>query len=146
MQCIRKALFFICLSTASTVSTFAQQGQEDSLTLIVSAMAKSNIYEASYTVGFTGTVSKQFQRFEQLTALATDEQLLTLATYHRNAVVRLYALQALKKRKHAVPEPLQRQFRNDKAVVRVLKGCIADEKPLNELFEQNLKSPFDVSD
>jgi hypothetical protein len=69
-----------------------------------------------------------------------------LAEQHKNAVVRLYALQGLKRRKANIPEQLRRQFREDKTVVRVLKGCVGDEKPISVLFEQDLKSPYDLSD
>lgn len=146
MQFIRKTLFIITLSTASTILSFGQQRQADSLTALVTAMAHSNIYESSYAVGFAGSVSKQFQRYEQLKALATDQQLLNLAEHHKYAVVRLYALQALKKRKVVIPEELMRKFSHDKTLVKTLNGCTGDEKPLNELLNQDLKSPFELSD
>ena len=144
MTRIQKTLFFIGWFTA--VATSAQELPKDSLTALISDMACSNVYEASYTVGFTGEVSKQIQRFERLTTLATEQQLLTLAETHRNAVVRLYAFQALKKGRKVIPGPLLQQFRNDRTVVRELKGCVAKEKPVNLLFEQDLKSPYDLPD
>jgi hypothetical protein len=145
MQCIRKKFFLATLFAISISFSFGPQRQADSLTMIVTAIARSNVYEASYTVGYRGVVSKQYLRFEQLMNLATEQQLLTLTEQHKNAVVRLYALQALKRRKVAISERLKRQFHDDKAVVKVLKGCVADERPLSVLATQDLKSPFELS-
>ena len=77
MKIITNKFIFTALFTVSVVFTFSQRHQADSLTTIVTAMEKSNVYEASYTIGYAGTVSKQYQRFEQLAALATEQQLLT---------------------------------------------------------------------
>jgi hypothetical protein len=145
MQCIRKKFFLATLFALSIGFSFGQQRQEDSLTMIVAAIARSNVYEASYTVGYRGMVSKQYQRFEQLIDLATEKQLLALVEQHKNAVVRLYAFQALKARKVAISEKLKRQFHDDKTVVKVLKGCVADERSLSVLATQDLKFPFDLS-
>jgi hypothetical protein len=144
MRYIRaKKFFFIILFTTLTSISFGQGRQADSLAKLVTEMARHNVYEASYTVGYGGVVSKQYQRFEALTALATEQQLLFLAEKNKNAVVRIYAFQALK-RKGAIPEQLKVQFSNDKTIVRILSGCFGDDKPLNVLFEQELKSPLDL--
>jgi hypothetical protein len=58
--------------------------------------------------------------------------------------VRLYAWQGLKNRKAVIPEQLFHQFSNDRTVIKVLKGCIANEKPLNVLYQQELTSSFDL--
>jgi hypothetical protein len=144
MEFIKKAFFFISLFTASAVFAFSQQHHPDLVKDLVSAMAHSNMYEVSHTVGFTGEPSKQYQRYEQLTALATKQELLHLAEKHKNGVVRLYAWQGLKNRKAVIPEQLFHQFSNDRTVIKVLKGCIANEKPLNVLYQQELTSSFDL--
>jgi hypothetical protein len=142
---VTKKHFLIALFTAITVSTFGQQHKADSLTALVNEMARSNVYETSYTVGYAGTVSKQYERFQQLVAFATEQQLLSLAQKHQNAVVRLYSLQALKRRKVAISPQLNRQFINDKTIVKMLNGCVGDEKPLNVLFEQELEPAPDLA-
>jgi hypothetical protein len=144
MEFIRKAFFFISLFTASAVFAFGQKHHSSIVKDLVSAMAHSNMYEVSHTVGFTGESSKQYQRYEQLTALATEQELLHLAEKHKNGVVRLYAWQGLKKRKAVIPDMLLYQFSNDRTVVKVLKGCIANEEPLNVLYEQELTTSFDL--
>ncbi len=79
--------------------SYAQHIQLQSLDLIVLHMADHNIYESAI-IGFAGQKSNQHKRFEQMTTLASEEQLLDLAAHHNNAVVRLYAFRALKQRNY----------------------------------------------
>lgn len=145
MQTLRKAIVLITLLSVTGTFSFGQKQKDDSLTSVVKAMANSNIYEVSYTVGYAGSVSKQYLRFEQLLTLATGQQLLALATNNKNAVVRLYALQALKRKKINIPDALIQQFQNDHTIVDMLKGCIANKKGVNILAQQDLKSSYGLS-
>lgn len=145
MQTIRKAIVLITLLSVTGTFSFAQRQKDDSLNSVVKAMANSNIYEVSYTVGYAGSVSKQYLRFEQILTLATVQQLIALATNNKNAVVRLYALQALKRKKINIPIALIQQFQNDHTIVDMLKGCIANKKAVNILAQQDLKSSYGFS-
>lgn len=147
MKTIKKTVFLVSLLLIATAAfSFGQRQKGDSLAIVVKAMAGSDIYEVSHTVGYAGSVSKQFQRFELLLSLATEQQLTDLAACNKNAVVRLYALQALKQKKANIPQSLMSQFQNDRTIVTMLKGCIGDKKAVNELAKQNLKSQYDLAD
>src|SRR5690349_10459362 len=115
---------FLVLIFTSAAATGKQHVKADEVTAIVDSISSSNIYETTYAVGFTGALSEQYQRFARLAKLARIEQLIDLAGTHPNAVVRLYAYQALKKRKAIIPGSLISRFGHDNTVVRTLNGCI----------------------
>ena len=98
----------------------------------------SNIYEMSYTVGYAGTISKQYLRFKQLLQLATSKQLSELAVNHNNAVVRLYAYQALKQKLVTIPENIIAFFAIDHTVVKTLWGCFGGSQMISVLVKQHL--------
>ena len=118
-----KTTFFIFSLQFIIASVSGQQKYNDSLILIISEIENSNIYEMSYTVGYAGTISKQYLRFKQLLQLATGKQLSELAVNHNNAVVRLYAYQALKQKSVPIPENIVVYFTNDHTFVKTLWGC-----------------------
>ena len=125
---------------------FISYGQKDNLlTSTVNEIAKHNIYETTNTVGYAGIVSKQYQRFELLTSLATEEQLTNLATSNKNAIVRLYALQALNRKKIDISSVLKLQFQNDNTIVETLDGGLGDKKSIHLLAMQELKIPISLS-
>lgn len=63
MLIYKKATFLPFILLAIGTFTFGQKQKTDSFTTVVREMANSNIYEVSYTVGYAGTISKQYQRF-----------------------------------------------------------------------------------
>jgi hypothetical protein len=125
--------FSILLVVANSV--FGQKNKSDSFEVLVHQIASANVYEMSYTIGYKGSVSKQHLRFEQLLLIATDSQLLQLASKHTNGVVRLYAYQALKKRKSLIPQTVVQQFKNDVQKVITFNGCIGAERTIAALAE-----------
>lgn len=129
----------------ATGFTYGQQLQIAALPMVVNGLAAHNIYE-SETVGIANARSQQFVRYQQLVSIATEEQLLSLAGEHSNAVVRLYAYQALQERNIAIPKSLQQKFKTDQTIVQTLEGCIADKHPLYKLAAKPLsaKSNFGV--
>ena len=145
MQTFKKAIVMIVLLSATGTLSFGQKQKVDSLAPILKAMAINNVYEVSTTVGYAGSVSKQYLRFEKLLSLATIKQLIDIATNDKNAVVRLYALQALKREKIIISTALIQQFQNDQTIVEVLNGCIGNKKSVNTLAQQDLKSPYALS-
>jgi hypothetical protein len=104
---------------------------------IVDEMSQSNVYEMSYTVGFAGSLSKQYERFNQLVASATSEQLLDYAQSHTSPVVRLYAFQALKHQKVAIPEAIVQRFKVDTTTVATLRGCEGGRQQVRMLAAQD---------
>jgi len=68
-----------------------------------------------------------------ITSLATTEDLIILATTHKNPVVRLYSFQALKKRNAEIPSTLTAKFKTDLNEVISLQGCLAENTTVNLL-------------
>jgi hypothetical protein len=134
-----KSFFLPIIFSLLVLSGYAQKQVDNPLKTAIQEMADHDLYETSRTVGFAGTVSKQYQRFQQLLSLATERQLVELAAEHKNAVVRLYAFQALKKRKAVIPGGLFEQFMNDRTRVTTLNGCVGDKKTVGDLATQDLR-------
>ena len=140
MSTLLKSLTLIILFLVTASITHGQI--ENTLTKTVNEIIKCNIYETTNTVGYAGVVSKQYQRFEKLISLANQEQLTDLAIHNPNAIVRLYALQALKRKKIHISDGMIQQFQNDNTVVETLEGCLGDKKSVNMLSIQELNVPI----
>ena len=76
--------------------------------------------------GDAGTASKQLQLFEKLRSLASENELTELAVNNKSAVVRLYALQALKQNIKTVAQSVLEKFKSDTEEVVTLSGCFGD--------------------
>jgi hypothetical protein len=139
MPTITRTVLLLTLFSITTLFCFGQKQPNDSLKAVVTAIANNNVYEVSYTVGFAGTVSKQYLHFKQLLSLATEQQLTHLATLSKNAVVRLYSLQALRQKHASIPNSLLEQFQHDRTIVMTLNGCNGDKRTVSELMEKNLQ-------
>lgn len=137
MQVLKPLLFCVSILLAASTLCLGQDKQQPPLALILMEMAAHDRYEFG-SIGFAAQKSKQYERFEQLTAIATPEQLLDLAANHKSGVVRLYAYQALHRRKVKIPEPLTIQFKNDTTAIRIFMGCIMDTKPINTLVQGSI--------
>ena len=85
MNVYKNQILVIFFTIATTAVAFGQKQQPDSVAHVVNAIANSNIYETTYTVGYAGTISKQYQRAQLLASLATEKQLLDIAAHSRNA-------------------------------------------------------------
>lgn len=119
-----KKLFAVIISLSLTGVSYTTS-KYDLVNDIVTDIAKHNIYESA-TIGFAATPSTQHMRLNQLLMLAADNQLIGL-TKHNNAVVRLYALHAIIKRKLPVSSELRDQFYKDFSLVVTLQGCIGNK-------------------
>ena len=130
-----KIIFLLFLTVHFSIVTGNAQGITlQSVDLIVLQMADHNLYESEYT-GLSRLKSKQYQRYEQLINISTDEQLLNLAVNHTHAVVRLYAFKALKNRKISLPEKVMEQFKNDESTVTSFIGCIRSKTTIGQLVK-----------
>lgn len=145
MHTITKPALLLTFFSATTLSCFAQKQLTKSLNAVVKAIANSDVYEVSYTVGFAGSVSQQYLRFNQLLSMATEQQLTDLAAQNKNAVVRLYALQALRQKNAKVPDSLLEKFQQDRTIVLTLSGCNGDKKMVSELAGQKLEFASDLT-
>lgn len=56
MQTLKKAIFIFMLLSMTGTYSFGQKQKNDSLARVVKAMANTNIYETSYTVGYAGFI------------------------------------------------------------------------------------------
>ena len=128
---IKIHLLFLFLATC--FNSFAQKENTNTIPNAVKEMAAFNIYETTCTVGYAGAASSQYQRFNLLTSLATTQQLIMLATNHKNPVVRLYSFQALKKKNIDIPASLADKFKSDQDEVISLQGCLAENSKVNLL-------------
>ncbi len=145
MEKFKKSFFLLSLFIITVISSFGQRQRDDSLAKVIKEIAYNNVYEVSYTVGIAGAISQQLQRFDMLLSLSTNDQLLNLATHNKSAVVRLYAFQALKRKKIEIPSTIIQQFQNDNTIVATLNGCVVDKKRVSTLAQQNIKSFADFS-
>jgi hypothetical protein len=132
---IQKTILYSLLLLLTGVSAKAQDLKFNTLFFVVDEMASTNTYDVSKTVGYTGAISKQFERFKQLIALASDQQLLNLAANHKNAVVRIYSLKALLHKKVTIPIELLQQFKNDDEKVIELNGCQGTESTVKSIAQ-----------
>lgn len=138
MQIFIKTSFILFAFLLSTVSIFGRSLESDSLRALVKEIEQSNTYEMSAKIGYAGAESKQYLRFERLVRLATHSELIELAGAHKNAVVRLYALQALKRRDLSIPAELLQQFERDHTTVMTVNDCVVDNQPVSALAQTNL--------
>ena len=131
---IKIYLLFVFFATG--FNSFAQKKNTNTLSNTIKEIAAFNIYETTCTVGYAGDASSQYQRFILLTSLATTQQLIMLATKHKNPVVRLYSFQALKKRNIDIPALLTDKFKCDQDEVISLQGCLAENTKVNLLTNE----------
>ncbi len=132
---------FLTLSILFILPAFIACGQETNLlNSTVTEMARHNIYETSKTIGYANVVSSQYQRFELLIRLATEQELINLAVHNKSAVVRLYALQAIRLKNITIPDKITEQFQKDKTRVETLEGCLGDKRTVSILAMQNLQN------
>ncbi len=127
-------LFIFCFMNSyakSSANNYTEKHNSDPIKKIAREIAKSNIYEVSGIVGYGGSRSQQSIRYEQLLKAANIDELTELAIKHKNAVVRLYAFNALIQKLKEVPVALVDQFRKDTTIIVILKDDITHKVPLN---------------
>lgn len=134
-------LFGLCCSTSVKAEFFADKQLQlsDSVVKILKEISKHNIYEYQ-TVGIAGTLSKQYKRYEKLEQVATVDELIRISKNYKNAVARLYAFQALKRKGTTISKDLQEQFANDNTEVQTLNGCIGNTSKVQDLAKENFSN------
>ena len=129
---MRKPVGLLLIGLFYMTLGYAQNESFEALPVLVFEMAAHNTYE-SQTIGIANVKSKQFARYQQLVSKASEEQLLDLAANHTNAVVRLYAYQALREKGTAISKDLQEKFKADTTSVQSIKGCAINKYPVSQL-------------
>jgi hypothetical protein len=84
-------------------------------------------------VGIAAVRPEQWDRYEKLAKLATDEELMAL-TNDTNAVVRCYAFQALLERRHIDPFHVLLLHLSDTANVHTRYGCIGNIQKVGDFY------------
>ncbi|MCH2224198.1 MAG: hypothetical protein MK066_05460 [Crocinitomicaceae bacterium] len=110
---------------------FNQTSPVDSLIKFLSET--STVKEQS--VGFSGTTPKEYRAFEDLQALATEEELNNFLT-HYSPVVRVYAYRALIANEMYIEAEYEETVFKDTTSVNWLSGCLLIESSVQELVSQ----------
>jgi hypothetical protein len=126
-KCMSRKLFLLLFLVFVASVGFAQN-----INTVVRKIAKHNIYEGP-VVGFAVSSSKQYERFEILQAKASKEKLIAIASKHKNAVVRLYAYNALLYKEQNIPTELKEKFAADKTSIKTLSGCIGGQRKVCDI-------------
>lgn len=137
--CIIKILFFINIFSALSQNSALFESKKIRKDIIkeVKRMEKGVI--DAEAVGFSGSKTKQYERFEYLLKNAKDEEFVELTKYN-NPVVRGYAFGGLAKRKSPRIKEIILYHLRDTSKITYWSGCIPMELPLNE-FMQNILTP-----
>lgn len=106
---------------------------ENPLKKIIKKIAKANVYDASPFRSNNNVVSEQESLYKDLLNTASPEELIDLATNHKNAVVRLYAFRALMEKEKKAPINVYDQFANDTSPIKVIIGESSQMEPLNSI-------------
>ena len=116
----------VVIAASKTNATF-KTASADPVKRIVREIAKSNVFElpASHTL--------QNARYLQLSETASVDELIKIATKNKNAVVRLYAYQAIVQKLTEVPPDIFEQFDHDTSIVATLRGNIPGRSTVNKI-------------
>lgn len=99
---------------------------------IVDEIEKGNRVESSH-IGYGGSPSDQYAKYEQLKKTATVEQLTSL-TNHKNSAVRCYAFQALASKKADNVFTVLLKHLHDTSTVVTQSGCIVMTELTGDYF------------
>lgn len=91
---------------------------------IVKAIAKADIFVLATPAQPSSLVTEQEKNYLLLSRLATSNELEVLVLMHKNAVVRMYAFQALTTQLNHIPENIMNVINNDTDLIE----CINKEK------------------
>lgn len=95
---------------------------ETNVDSLIIGIIRTNCVHAK-RIGIGGTYSKQYARYERLTKLLSEEEMLDL-TKHANPSIRLYAFKGLELKKSDLLEEARQELNNDTTQVCFFSGCI----------------------
>lgn len=99
---------------------------------IVDGLEEGNRVESSH-IGFAGSPSSQWAKYEQLKKIATNDQLIAL-TDHKNPTVRCYAFQALAAKRSDKTFSVLLKHLNDTSIIQTQSGCIGMSQFTGDYF------------
>ena len=120
------------LSDTSIKESIFPTKNKDKIEKIVADIGRYETVDAAI-VGFSGTKSAQYKRFEKLLWGATDSQLMKL-TDNFNSNVKAYSFWALAIKKYPAIKTILEKHLNDRQTFQYLNGCVGSTKKINEWF------------
>ena len=129
----QKSLLLIVVSLCIFSPIFGQQDKANLIKSLIKEIAANDLYERTYTVGYFGAVSRQMQLFQELMSNGSECELTEIALNNKNAVVRLYAFQAIKMKVESISHSLIEKFTSDSSQVITLIGCLGSKETVNKL-------------
>ena len=102
------------------------------LSVLVEKIAEVNEVQDAH-IGYAGSPSKQYERFELLKSKATIKQLIDL-TNHKNKVVACYASWGLIDKGYAHLDQLLNKFLENDHNVSTFSGCLKGSDPISSEF------------
>lgn len=99
---------------------------------LIESIIKHNVYESEQT-GYSGSPSKQYENFMQLTQLLSKEEMAQL-TNHKNGVLRTYATTYLIKEKDTDPTLLFSNEVNRNETIKTLRGCLGGNDRTSDII------------
>jgi len=137
---MRQQIYILLILTIGVVS--CQYQDMDSL---VSSIAEKNRVECE-SIGFAGSSSTLYKKFEKLKRKATKEELLELTNHNSLAIVG-YSSYALIDRKLIEPNKLFQRFIDNEENVSTFCGCIMSRETLSSLiYHRYWNSRIEFSD
>ena len=121
-------------------STFAQRHLSRATAEIVNAIAINNKYESQF-VGFAGSPSVQYQNYERLKNIATNDELVHLLK-HKSAAVRIYSFKTLYEKDPGLAKKLSAQLLADTSEFMSLQGCIAGTEDVKSFVQRILRNRY----
>ena len=89
---------------------------------LIEGLIKADIVEERH-IGIAGMYSKQFARYERLTELTNEKELLEL-TKHQSPIIRIYAFKGLLEKDSKLAEKAKNHLEIDSTEFRHAAGCI----------------------
>lgn len=129
MACLLPTLLF----AQPSAQEYNEAQPADSLRILADSLAAVNELHGPY-VGFSGTVTAQYQNFLELVERGDAEGLLGL-TQHPNAVVRGYAFWGLAREQYGALDSVLLAHARDEAPVRLMQGGMVTELPLVDFMQ-----------
>ncbi len=117
------------------INTYTVKERGSALDSVVREMAEANRLEEQY-IGVGGTPSKQWKRFEWLTANASDSELVRLTGY-KNPIVKCYAFKAIQERGKIDALTVLLKNISDSTRFETMSGCIIGEEIVADYFLAN---------
>ncbi|MCB0431475.1 MAG: hypothetical protein KDD54_15280 [Flavobacteriales bacterium] len=123
----RIILLAVLLATTACVVNSNKAG------LITRFMGWNNKVECAISGGLGAKSSRQFQRYQRLITIASDDELIRL-TDHANPAVRCYAFQGLARRGNKHVYDILMKHLDDGDLVEYACGCMTSELPVGHVF------------